>query len=304
MNLLEKYINNLKTSYVSPSTLNSTKNLLNKMNLFFLESNYSLSDFNDIETIISFFSSLGLKSKNSLAVNLSIFKKFYNYLITQEIVSAPFTVKIKDLEHLVLEFNNIKYVTKDELYDLMSQLKNSQDKVILLLSYLGLTGKEASDVRLLKISDIDFKNNIIKLDDRIFKFDYRDSLILKAAISESEYEYYTKNESSCLIRTNEPLVKSDYLVQGVKNINGPLSYNSFKSRYVEYNNCLKSNLSPISLKNSMIAENIIKLQNNNPNFTRKLIDSYLANLYETSKITIDINKLYGIINVLKPKLNF
>lgn len=93
-----------------------------------------------------------------------------------------------------------EYISEEELKEYENDCVNAQDAIILRLLFLGVNGKESSELRNLKASDIDFERNMIMLTES-GKYD-KDGESIKEdeTIRPLEVDDYTLNLLSQAIR--------------------------------------------------------------------------------------------------------
>jgi integrase len=108
--------------------------------------------------------------------------------------------------------NKKNLFTKNEIEDLVENLKNKQDKAMVALFFEGAFGKQFSELRNLKVSDIDEINFKLKLtDDKDHKSrelnisEWCMNLVLQAAKSTSYTTFYLQTPDTV------PLVDNEYV---------------------------------------------------------------------------------------------
>lgn len=127
--------------------------------------------------------------------------------------------------------NQESYFTEDELLTYEEQCENAQDAIILRLLFNGFGGREMSELRNLKRSDVDVKNNIVhlvetlKTDEQgnIIEFTDRrepvDKYTMELIVSAMNEDTYMKKNgkaeqtSDGRVRPYTDLVKNDYVIR-------------------------------------------------------------------------------------------
>lgn len=206
----------LKQKYISTSYENkilSEAEILNRISVFnkiaaFEEIyNKDIYDFSLPELEITL-NGLGELENISLASKVSFLKEYVKFALLNEkpIYSEPtiLTLKNKDLnEFLSTNKRDLKYITRKELFKIIEQLRNFQDKALLLLIFKGILGNACMDLINLKVSDFDFENRVINFEhyfkpkgakkgvveseNRSITLTHEEAYIVMAAIKEDVY---------------------------------------------------------------------------------------------------------------------
>ena len=121
----------------------------------------------DYQEIISMLRAFSIRSRESLNVHHSIIVGYIDFCIKSgykpenEMNLARYNVTSEDLEGLVsVRAVDRRYIYGTEEYEnLLGQWINAQDEVIFALLWEGIKGKEFSEIRELKIDDVDEDNN-------------------------------------------------------------------------------------------------------------------------------------------------
>jgi hypothetical protein len=129
-------------------------------------------------------------------------------------------------------FINQYIANRDELYELASRLQNKQDAVLLILPYEGIDGKLHSEIRGLKTSDCDFKNNTIVIERNgkreTFDIPKRSMDIIESAALETEYAVSNGNASPNAKYPFRDLVQTEYVLK-ISRANANIQYDSDES---------------------------------------------------------------------------
>lgn len=149
-------------------------------------------------------------------------------------------MKTQDLSQFLSKINlENRYLTKEEVYDLVDNLVNYQDKAYILGIYEGIGGREMYELRSLKIGNVDFETNMVKLTDYDGEQYYtREKLItdkLKTilAYANDVEEYYTANGSPNA--KDQLLAKSPYILRPTSRVSSEgqmMKYGTFSQKMV------------------------------------------------------------------------
>lgn len=69
----------------------------------------------------------------------------------------------KMIEYTTNVVNNNRFISRELLLQLLKEIDNAVDRFMILCLYEGIRGEEFNDIMLLKLSDVDFENNIFHL---------------------------------------------------------------------------------------------------------------------------------------------
>ena len=162
---LEKYLDYLKynKNYSDKTILNYELDLKDYFNFLKVEClDYKDITYNDLMPLFKHFETNKLTNK-SIRRHISSIKGFYKYLVNNEIVNAnPFIyVKLPKKEQKLP-----RYLTLSEMLSIFDKMEiktnyDLRDRLILELMYA--TGVRVSEVINIKVYDIDFYNNSIKV---------------------------------------------------------------------------------------------------------------------------------------------
>lgn len=117
-------------------------------------------DFKELETVLYNYKS---NNRNTIETYARIISSYLNWSVKSNLIQH------NELEHLKPD-DFVKYLLEGEIYYTEKQLRrwenrmeNYQDAVIVRLLFLGVGGKQLSELRNLKISDVDRENKKIRL---------------------------------------------------------------------------------------------------------------------------------------------
>ncbi|EOU2097122.1 hypothetical protein C0L75_03115 [Clostridium perfringens] len=85
-------------------------------------------------------------------------------------------------------------INKDELLKKLNNVVNDQDKFIAMAIFYGILGTDAKDLINLKVSDIDFEKNIIRIGNRTIIMEDDFKKIIQAAINQKFYLVNSDND--------------------------------------------------------------------------------------------------------------
>lgn len=126
-------------------------------------------------------------------------------------------IKKADLIGLVSENKQFKRnPTKKELYDKLPLLKNESDKLLLILYFKGIYGKENSEILNIKSSDFDTSTNTLCLNGKTYQFNNYEAQIIKNTINETEYKSYAVEEKTNKY-TQSPYLFKNFADSGLRN---------------------------------------------------------------------------------------
>lgn len=197
--LKQEFLNILKNK--SESQLNLGKNVLIKIDEVELSKGKNIYTF-ELGEIKEFLRGLEATSISTLNTYYSILKKYIEYINTtcenKDINFDTLKLSSSDMTELLdQQAHKERYIKREDLFKLISNAVNPQDKALFLLLFEGVRGKEYNDLRLLQEKDIDFETNTIQLPNKklVIK-DRRTMFILKSAIRQSEYYYERLNKDT------------------------------------------------------------------------------------------------------------
>lgn len=147
---------------ISQNTRNSYKRILNISNKFERALNKDLNKFTlkEMETVLYSFKS---SSRNTIESYGRIISSYLNWSVNNGLTSSNVLKELNPTDFEKYIVDKFEYLTERSLMRYENLCENYQDAVILRLLFIGANGKEASELRNLKKSDIDFENKVIKL---------------------------------------------------------------------------------------------------------------------------------------------
>lgn len=225
---------------------------------------------------------------SSVFTKFSLLRKYLNYIGNDNINS----ISKNDLRELVTngakESGKLRYISKSELTELISQLENYSDKCIVMLARNGVgIDFEAEDLINIKESDVDLNNKTIKgskIDD------YTNYLVEKTL---EEKEYISMGVYDKIIIYNE---NSEYLfkTRRVKATNDGVNHfriSGFRGRLQKIRQSVGDDR--IILRNlilSYIIDEVIKYENaNNIDLNQVELRKFLNNEFNITKNIYDVH---------------
>jgi len=174
----ESFIADMVTNgNISESTAKSYERILSYSARVEYALNKDLSDFNleEIEKVLFGFNA---NNRNTVESYSRILSSYLNWSVQKGFSTNNPLYELKPDDF-------VKYLTDEETYFTNRQLKrwenhleNFQDAVIIRLLFIGVGGKQLSEIRNLKIQDVDRKNKTLKLTNTL-KYDEKTGLPLK-----------------------------------------------------------------------------------------------------------------------------
>lgn len=185
---------------------------------------------------------------------------------------------------------------RTDVDSVIHELTNAQDKFIVMALFNGISGEDVCELRGLKVSDIDFKNNKIILPNREIHMDAEFAEITKEAILQKTY--ITRISDS--VHASEDFefnMDSEYVIKSK-----PTSRNNFGCNEMAYEafrtriRILGLPFTPKDLIDSGLINKMLEMQ---PKYTVAEVEKTLAEL----GIKKSAYRIYNIINQLS-KDNF
>ena len=238
---------------------------------------------------------------------------------------APKKFQFVDMQTVLDEFKIFtKYLTYNEYMQLLHNLENAQDKAAIVLAWNGILGVGLKDILNLKVSDVDFENNIINyrgvdrehhthilkewevdiLRDAIVQEKYTtiklENVELRANLTEEEKEKKLENKET---RVWGDIFATPYILRKVgkyEDINmseNPFTYAGLRTRFQAIKRMsLEDNISLKSIQDSGLAYRAI--QDDQLNSTNIEIKEYI----EKNKLYISPYNLKKLISVISKKI--
>lgn len=199
--LKNEFLSTVEEKY-SKAKFNLTTNVLSKIDD--IEGNKEKKIyFFTLDEIKEFLLELQATSITTLNTYYSTLKKYVDFVSEKHPEKEIDLVNIKklsskDMINLInQEAHKERYITREELFKLISNAVNPQDKALFLLLFEGVRGKDYDTLRLLEEKHINFEENTIELPNKTIKIkDRRTMFILKSAIRQTEYYYERKNKDT------------------------------------------------------------------------------------------------------------
>lgn len=274
--------------------------LIDKLNNYMeiKDSNIYNMDREDLDLFIK--RELGGKSNTTIASTISRLKKLFKGIDKSEIVEGLNLNYVKS----ITEVKRDLYLTPEEVYKMIEELINYQDKALVLLCYMGLYDNNFDTISHLKTKQIDFKNKVIKLNNgKEIKLNGYCLDILEKAAKEDEVEKYIfqENRRSTSYKLN---TESEYFLKSKKRQGGvdvlpPITLKKKIELYGRWVGIEK--LTPISLKNSRVIYDIVKLEYET-NCGLEINQLELKNILKENNIPGTIEQLNMSKKVLRMKI--
>lgn len=229
-NLFDAEIKNKFLNTIKEGTRQSYRRILINTSRFEFALNKDLNKFTlkEIETILYSFKS---SNRNTIESYGRIISSYLNWSVEKGLTSHNVLRMFspKDFEKFIV--NDIDYLSEKDLISLENSCENYQDAVILRLLFIGINGRESSEIRNLKKSDVDLNNNQLRLvntlkygdnglplkyTERLVNIDSYTLKLIEGAINQRTYMKrngeveQTTNEN---IRDYTDLVDNDYVVR-------------------------------------------------------------------------------------------
>lgn len=251
----EEYLDSIKSENSKNAIRTTIKRLVNYL------INVEIKDIKDVKDIdIDIFLKRELtgKSETTISSELSRIKHLFKYYDNEDAV-----------KHLNLQYfkkistpREDKYLTPNEVHELIKSLLNYQDKALVLMCYIGLYDNEFETIRNLRKDQ--FKGKKIILDNREeIKLNSYCSRIIENAIKEDEMEKYISQEN----RYSKPYklnVDTPYIFKSKLRKGGAseaLPVITLKKKFDAFSKFSGiDKLSPIMIKNSRILYDLVKLE--------------------------------------------
>lgn len=163
----EMYNEEIKKQFLERYEEESTRNVYARIfyHSHLIEEGYGkdLYDFN-IEEINDLMRSLNPLTKASARTSASMIRTYIDWAISRRQNNLnPLDLVDSEWYESFLDDADSLYFTKDQIDEILSQCRNYQDAVIISLLFEGVSGKEVSELRNLKITDVNQNTNELTL---------------------------------------------------------------------------------------------------------------------------------------------
>lgn len=185
-------------------------------------------DLKEIEKVLWSFKS---KTRNTIESYGRIISSYLNWCVKTGLISKNVMEDMKPDDFEKFIHDDSEYISEKQLRRIEDMCNNYQDAVILRLLFIGVGGNKLSEIRNLKISDVDFegkkirvinalkedeKGLLLKYTERFIDVDDRTLNLIKGAINQ---KIYLKRNGELAqtehdnIRPYTDLVENDYVVR-------------------------------------------------------------------------------------------
>jgi len=178
-------------------------------------------EFNTTE-LDSLIKSYKNKSIQTVQSTVAVLKKYIDWAIKEGFVFSGINflqpLECKDLyKYVNLIARDMRYVTREELLDIVDSCNNRQDSVPFALLFEGAKGENLEELRNLKVSDCNFKTNELILtkdsgEKRSLIVSNRTMELINDAISEKEY-YKNNGAETTAKSTMFPITETEYVLR-------------------------------------------------------------------------------------------
>lgn len=233
---------------------------------------------------------------NSINSKWSLLKRYYDFIGNKNIK----LITKKDLNKIIeinKEYEEKRYIYKEDLIKLVSKLENYSDKALLFLARNGIGMKfEAEDLVKLKVKDIDFKRNMIynkKIDDYTM-------YLVKRATEEKEYVALGSYEKIIVYNMDSEYLFKTRRTKWTNDGLSPLKISGMRGRLQKIKEELNDNTIILSnLTLSHVVDKVIEHQHKiERNLTQSELRDYLKYEFGITK------NVYDIRNMTKQKAKF
>ena len=270
---IEKYLDYLKYERkLSSNTYNSYRDNLKKFNEFFKEKELVKLDANQIRDFL-YQDNINARTRSHY---LTVINSFYNYLLDNGYIKdvPTQTIKLPKLEKKLPEYLTIEEV--DKLFNI-TPTNPLEYRNIAMLETIYATGMRVSELVNLKISDIDFNEDII----RVMGKGNKERIVPINKSSHNTLKTYIEEHRNFLLRTND----SEYVF--INNFGKKISRVGFFKiiKLLCKENGIDKNVSPHTLRHSFATHllnngadlRIIQELLGHSNLTTTQIYSHLSN---------------------------
>lgn len=248
-------------------------------------------DRKEIEVILRGFKT---KSRNTIESYGRIISSYLNWCVKNKIISENVMEDMKPSDFDEFIYDESGYLSERDLMRIEDLCNNYQDSVILRLLFVGVGGKQLSEIRNLKASDVDAKNKRLRLintlqyderglplkyTERFLDVDDRTIRLIEGAIEEKMYEKrngdlaQTENNN---ISPYTDLVENDYVVRA--SITKTDNFNTPVDKFVIY-------------RRLTMLEDVLGIDKLNAKFIQQSGMLYLAYNLVQDSVTLDDLKI-------------
>ena len=271
---IEKYLDYLKYERkLSDNTYKSYSDNLKKFNEYFKDKNILSLDANEIRDFL-YQDDIHARTR---AHYLTVINSFYNYLLSNDIIKEvpTQTIKLPRLDKKLPEYLTIEEI--DKLFNIVPT-KPIDYRNIAMLETIYATGMRVSELVNLKVSDIDFNEDLI----RVMGKGSKERIVPINETSENALKIYINEHRNYLLKTND----SEYVF--INNFGKKISRVGFFKiiKALCKENGIDKNVSPHTLRHSFATHllnngadlRIIQELLGHSNLTTTQIYSHLSNL--------------------------
>lgn len=159
-----------------------------------------------------------------------VISSYLNWCVEENVVEHNPMAELtsEDFDKYVVDEN--VYFSEQQLRKYEDQCVNYQDAVVLRLLFEGVGGKQVSEIRNLKVNDVDFENNTlhlvnsfqvdkkglpVKFTERVIKVEDRTMYLIKGAIEQTTYTKRNgyMDRSADNVREFTDLVQNEYVIR-------------------------------------------------------------------------------------------
>ena len=248
------------------NSLNATISLLNKLKLFFSintdeELENKIIECSNSELIDFITRECNSKSDTTISNTISRVKKIFKYFNNEDALNDLNLLKVKE----IVSSKNPEYYIPSDIYDILKELINYQDKALVLLTYLGLYDNNFETLSNLKSTNYNKDKRELKyIQDKVektVKFTEYGAEIIEGAIKENEMIKYNKQDDRNLkpykIQINDYIFRSKERA-GAKD---KLTTATFKKRFkILKQYLMDDNFVPVTIKNSKIIYDLVRYE--------------------------------------------
>jgi len=264
--LLEKYIDHMVARNKSPKTIKTFRSILNKFIKYIGDKDLKDINIQDIDGFLAFLRRNGYSPKSIYTAAVAL-KRFLEY---HEIIEP-----LKNFEYPRRPSTLPRFLTYEEVYKMIDVAERIRDKLIIMLLYT--TGIRVSELVNIKIMDINFEKNSIRVygkggKEREVFFSRHVKPLLKKIIRRrhpTEYLFKSRGDKHISYVTVERIVRKIALKAGIyKKVTPHILRHSFATHALMKGMNLREIqelLGHASLKNTQIYAHIVR---------RKLYEDY------------------------------